>query len=227
MNILILKSDERGIKPPALADLFMVFRMYNRRDLYDEEKIFPIPCGYANSFDYDFNYSQYEGELNKKPLIDRELDIFYSGQKAPNRMTFIHQLQKLEKDFNSLVNVTSRFAAGYVLEEYYQLMSNTKVALVPNGAVVPESFRYFEAFECNCITITSYPIRLPQYQHWYYEDSPAIFLEDWRELKSELIKPLLRKEKLEELFELNRQYFKKKISVGAVADYMLTKIKNK
>jgi len=219
-NILILLSDEAGIHPPFIDKLHLVFRTYSNKMLYDNEKIFPIPCGYC----YGHNGALYE-EGHPKRLIEREYDLFYSGQRARNRSVFIREALKVKDKFKSIINETGGFSQGYNLGEYYSLMRNSKIAFVPNGAVVPESFRYFEAFEAGCIVVTSFP-RGSKYNNWFYEDSPATFLSDWGELTEGLIRGLLTDESLMEYEIRNKEYFDKNISPSGVANYMLNIIKS-
>lgn len=222
-NILILLSDEAGIVPPFIGDLYLVFRTYNKKSLYDNEKIFPIPCGYS----FGHNNSFYK-DFFKKSLIDRDIDIFYSAQTGtPDRWSCVENLIKIKDNFKSIVNITNGFAQGFKLEEYYSLMRNSKISIVPRGAVVPESFRYFESFESNSIVITTYPIEDQNYKHWYYNDSPAIFLSDWDQLTNDLIVDLLNIDKLKYYDIKNKEYFDKNISPIGVSNYMLNIIKNK
>ena len=77
-NILIMLSDEAGIKPYFLNELHLVFRTYNRKDLYDNEKIFPIPCGYSCGYSYDHHDATYlTGESDKKLLIEKKQRYFF------------------------------------------------------------------------------------------------------------------------------------------------------
>jgi len=220
-NILIMLSDEAGIKPYFQDQLFLTFRTYNRKGVYDNVNIFPIPCGFCGKHN-DFLYEDMEKE--KQPLIDRKYDIFYSGQISPNRMTFVDKLRSIKDEFNSVIQVTKGFAQGFSLGEYYNYMSNSKICLVPNGAVIPESFRYFEAFENNCIVITSYPKNSDIYNNWYYDKSPAIFIDNWGELTKDMIQELLTPEKLNEYNVKNKEYFDKYLSSNSVSNYILEKI---
>ena len=124
-NILILLSDEAGIKPYFLDDLFLVFRTYSNKSLYDDDKIFSVPCGYSCGYGgffgkTDFLYTNMEEK--KAPLIEREYDIFYSGQFSYNRISFLENLNKIKNKFQSFVNITDGFAKGLELDEYYKLM---------------------------------------------------------------------------------------------------------
>ncbi len=222
-NILILLSDEAGIIPPNIDKYFLIFRTYARKSLLSD-KIYPIPCGFSCSYGGYFGKNDWmydDMETPKTNLVDREYDIFYSGQISPNRISFINKINSIKNNFNSNINLTTGFASGFQLNDYYSMMQNSKIALVPNGAVVPESFRYFEAVESNCIIITSYPIKNDEYNHWFYDGSPAIFLNDWEELSIELIESLLKKEKLEEYNIKNREYFDNNISTKSLSKYIL------
>jgi len=229
-NILVLLSDERGIRPPLLDQLHLVFRTYSNKKWCDNnKKIFPIPCGYCMGH----KNSYYKEEI-KKPLVDREYDIFYSGQigysrEKPSlgRLTCTESLNAIKHKFKSIVRITDGFAEGYSLEEYYSLMRNSKIAIVPHGVMIPESFRYFEAFESNCIVITSYPKNDVDFNLWFYETSPAIFIDSWQhDLNENMIRELLTAENLKKYETKNKEYFDNSISPKAVAEYMLRVIKD-
>jgi hypothetical protein len=220
-NILILVSDETGTIP-SMNSIEKVFRTYNHKRLYDMKRIFPIPCGYSTAFGYEFNTDIYESKDDCKSLQDREYDIFFSGQlTTTNRQQMFMSANKL--NFKKLINTTTQFASGYKLSDYYSYLGNSKIALVPNGVAIPESFRYFEAFERNCIVITTYPKNDESFNHWYYEKSPAIFLKDWSQLNETLVNGLLSR--LDYYDIENKKYFNQNISPEAVANYMLDKIK--
>lgn len=224
-NILLMKSDEFGIIPPFLDKLFLVFRFYNNKKLYDNKKIFALPCGYASNFDYDYNRSFYDSKNNKIELTKRQNDIFFSGQMTThNRQMMAYNVEKIKNNFKCVLNYTAGFARGFALDEYYTKMLDSKICLVPDGAVVPESFRYFEAFEINSIVITTYPIKNDNYNHWYYYKSPAIFLDDWSQLTKELVDNLLTEESLMYNFKKSKEYFNNYISPKAISEYILDKI---
>lgn len=217
-NILVMKSDEAGIIPPFLDRLHLVFRMYNNNSLVDYKKIFPIPCGFSRCFNQNGSlYFHQPEKIQKPPLKEREIDLFYSGQRSPKRTPMINAINRLNGTYNKLINETNHFADGYDLNTYYNFLSNAKIALVPEGAVIPESFRYFEAFERNCVVITTFP-RNSFYNNWYYETSPAIFLNDWDELNDSLIYKVL--ENLEYYQNVNQKYFDNCISPVALATYI-------
>lgn len=224
-NILLLKSDEAGITPYFIDRLFLVFRFYNNKLLYDDKKIFALPCGYASNFDFAYNDSVYDNNNDKMELTKRNNDIFFSGQLTTyNRQSMKNSVDKIRNNYNYTLNYTSGFARGFELDEYYKKMSDSKICLVPDGAVVPESFRYFEAFETNAIVITTYPIKNDNYNHWYYDKSPAIFLDDWSQLNDDLIRKLLTEKSLIDNFKKSKEYFNNYIEPKAISEYILDKI---
>lgn len=221
-NILIMKSDERGIIPPFINDLFMVFRMYNNNSLVDYNKIFPIPCGYSmvhknNGETHKYQYKE------PKNINERTYDLFFSGQMSHNRNEMITVINNIKEKYNSLINVTDGFAKGFNINDFYDKLGDTKIALVPNGVVIPESFRFFESFMRHCIVITTLP-QNSMYDMWYYKDCPALFLNNWFELTENKIDDLLNN--LDYHYEKSKTYFENKLSPKAVAKYIKETIEN-
>jgi len=221
-NVMLMLSDEAGIIPPFLDKLHKVFRTYNHKRLYDEKKIFPIPCGYCAQLgmkslpkpESKYIYAEQE----HKPIEERKYELFFSGQLGPNRSQMAQQLMMIKDNFKSYVQITGGFGQGFCTEEYFKVLNETKIAIVPNGAVVPESFRYFESFESGCIVISSYPFENPNFNHWYYQNSPAIKIKNWGDLTIEFINTLLEKE--DELHKKSKEYYNNYLSSESVSNYI-------
>jgi hypothetical protein len=96
---------------------------------------------------------QLKDHIPKAPR--KELNVFFSGQVThKRRIQLVNNLNEYElRDSNTLVNATKSFTAGFDHSTYYQHMSRAKVAPCPSGAVIPDSFRAFEALECMAIPI--------------------------------------------------------------------------
>lgn len=237
-NILILLSDELGINNWKSGPYFMkdqihcIFRTYNNESLIDNEFVYPIPCGFSCGVGIHSENGKknlYRNfEFSKKKLIDRKYDIFFSGQIDHHRNECMYYLDKISPNFNCIINKTNSFAKGFSIEEYYEHLENSKIAIVPRGVCVPESFRYFEAIKSGCIIISSYPIKDKKFQMWYYENSTAKFLDSWSELTVELINTLLSKDNLEKHEQMNEVYYKNNISPLALSQYIhkILKYKN-
>jgi hypothetical protein len=223
-NIVVFISDEIGIIPSWYLKPDIIFRQYNDQSLCDYIKIFPIPCGFNGPIIANGVENDYWGEKEKKPLLERDYDLFYSGQSSLHRRQLVNNVNKIKGKYKSNIKETGGFRQGFTTKEYYENLNNTKIAFIPDGVSIPESFRYVEAFESNCIAITTYPIKNKNYRLWYYENSPAVFLDKWNELNSNLIDKLLDKDILIEYFEKNKIYYNNYLSTEAVAKYMLDKI---
>jgi hypothetical protein len=225
-NILILLSDEAGIIPPFLDKIHMTFRTYNHKILYDERKIFPIPCGYCAQTGLKSlpnPESKYlMAEQIHKNVLDRKYELFYSGQIAPNRLEMTQKILSIKDNFINYVQITNGFGQGLCTKDYFDILNESKIAIVPDGAVVPESFRYFEAFEAGCIVITSFPFDDLNYKHWYYSESPAIRIKNWNDLNADIIRNILENQK--ELQEKSIYYYNNYLSSNAVANYIIEKI---
>jgi hypothetical protein len=102
-------------------------------------------------------------------------------------------------------------------------MTDSKIALVPNGAVIPESFRFFDAYYSNCIVIITKELKSSYQNIWYYQDCPAITIDDWSCLNNQLIDSI--KNNIDEYEVKNLEYFNKNISVEGVANYITSIIK--
>lgn len=236
-NVLILLSDELGINNWKQGPYFMkdqlhcIFRTYNNKSLVDDEFVFPIPCGFSCGVGVHSENGKknlYRSfEFSTKKLQDRKYDIFFSGQIDSHRSECLFYLEKISSNFNCLINKTSSFGKGFNIDEYYNHLENSKIAIVPRGVCVPESFRYFEALKSGCILLSSFPINDDDYRIWYYENSSAKFLDSWSDLNSDLIEDLLSDKSLEIYGQRNESYFRESISPIGLSKYIKKILKNK
>lgn len=222
-NIVIYLSDEYGIIKSWFSKTDLIFRTYPRDRNFDNIKIFPIPCGLVMP-----DYVQYKMEQPKKKMNERKYDYFYSGQKSPNRMGFLSKAEQATKEFNGIFRHTENFRTGYTIDEYFQIMNETKISIVPVGKVIPESFRYMESYESGCIVLTDFPIH--QYRHiWYYKESPAFQVDNFPEyplqVDSELITEILHNADINH--ERSIRYYNDFLSTKAVANYIIYILKQK
>lgn len=152
----------------------------------------PIPAGYLNQLD-----------LPPIPILDRPYDVSFAGSisnghpsiynlygmldtpKACSRRRMAAVLEQYindNPDHNYNIQFTQNFTASTSLGpfEFSKALANTKICLAPRGCHV-ETARYFQAMRYGCVVVCE---RLPD--HWFYADSPAIVIEDWRELPKHL-----------------------------------------
>ena len=134
------------------------------------------------------------------------------------RHDFYNSVNKLSDKYD--VTFTSQFRTGLSLQDYWDKLSNSKICLAPNG-LSPETFRYSESLAFGCIVITNVKI-----DAWFYENSTAIFIDDWSEVTEEFINNLLISN-IDEKYEQNLDYYEKYLSPKANAKYIIKTIKEK
>lgn len=86
---------------------------------------------------------------------EKNLNVYFSGQIThKRRVELIENMREYELgDSNTLVNRTKGFTQGVSHQDYYRDMARSKIAPAPSGAVIPDSFRLFEALECMSIPL--------------------------------------------------------------------------
>ena len=90
--------------------------------------------------------------LNNLPEYqDKSYDVFFSGQITHQRR---RELATVMPDIpNSFYNPTNGFAEGLNPKSYYNKMFLSKIIPCPSGAMVIDSFRFYEAIEMLCLPI--------------------------------------------------------------------------
>jgi hypothetical protein len=222
-NILIQVSEET--EQPYYSELYnsfdKVFRTYNNNGKIDNKKIFPIPCGHISRF-LSKSKSENVALPKQKNISERIYDVIFTGHINHERYMCIENIKKL-KSFKTLINSTQQFGSGYSLEEYFDLLNNTKISAVPNGFSIKESFRFFESFAMGCIVITTLPFKSDDFNNiWYYEDCPAIYIPSWECLNEELVTNILQNQ--DYIYNKNLNYYKNKLSSEAVAKYITNNV---
>ena len=87
--------------------------------------------------------------------IQKVKDIMFAGQVThKRRRELVDVLIDMSIGNNKIRIVkTGGFTQGESPEEYFKHLSEAKIAPAPSGAVIPDSFRLFEALECMAILI--------------------------------------------------------------------------
>jgi len=82
---------------------------------------------------------------------DKSYDVFFSGQITHQRR---QELAAVMPNIpNSFYNPTAGFAEGLSPKSYYDKMFLSKIVPCPSGAMVIDSFRFYEAIEMLCLPI--------------------------------------------------------------------------
>lgn len=118
---------------------------------------------------------------------DKDLDIFFAGQITHQRRIDLFKVLReweAERPQHKTKRIfTEGFTQGESHEDYYNDMLSSKIAPCPSGAVIPDSFRLFEALECMAIPIADE--RTPdgtilQYWDWLFGNiTPFPHITDW------------------------------------------------
>jgi hypothetical protein len=82
---------------------------------------------------------------------DKSYDVFFSGQITHQRR---QELATVMPEIpNSFYNPTTGFAEGLSPKRYYDKMFLSKIVPCPSGAMVIDSFRFYEAIEMLCLPV--------------------------------------------------------------------------
>lgn len=120
----------------------------------------------------------------------KPLDWFFAGQVTHSRRKeCVKQLKEMEASNDPLLGSlieSPRFTEGLEPEEYCRQMAMAKVAPCPSGAVIPDTFRLYEALEAGVLPIADGRTpKLEMKNYWRFlfgEDVPFPVLDDWKDL---------------------------------------------
>ena len=123
----------------------------------------------------------------------KEYDVYFGGQITHERRK---QLAEVMPDLtNALYRPTEGFAQGEQPKDYYRTLSKARIAPAPAGAVVIDTFRFFEAIEMLALPIgdliDSKGEMIDYFNYVYPAEIPINKVSDWNKLK-ELIPELIK-----------------------------------
>ena len=124
----------------------------------------------------------------KPEFIEKTVDVFFSGQITHRRrlelwdiLTYIDT----DSDINIRSIRTKGFTQGLTHDDYFKEMNQAKIVPCPSGAVVPDSFRFFEALECMCIPVADEVNpsgTITQYWDWLLGANELYKITSWERL---------------------------------------------
>jgi hypothetical protein len=188
--------------------------------------IYSLPLGYYNQLD-----------LPIKPISERSYDVFFAGSvvhrsypfwslrhwlvtpKTLARQQMMVQLKKFQEkrpDFKLELSLVPSFFESHQggKQIYSEKMMDTKICIVPRGTSL-ETFRYFEGMRYGCVIIAE---TLPS--RWFYDNSPAIHIEDWEQLGKILEQLLDNPELMQQKHQESLLWWKNMCSEAVVGDYI-------
>lgn len=122
---------------------------------------------------------------DKPSYPKKEYDVFFGGQITHSRRKQLAGV--IESIPNAVFRPTAGFAQGDKPIDYYKALSGARIAPAPSGAVVIDSFRFFEAIEMLCLPIADNidpkGNSLDFYQYLFGCDIPVEHVSNWSELR--------------------------------------------
>lgn len=130
-------------------------------------------------------YPPQSQEILSKLDLKKDLDLYFSGQITHQRRIEMWDVLIGYQDSGAkcVIERTGGFTQGVTPENYYRLMVKARIAPSPAGAVIPDSFRLFEALESMAIPIADNKNSsgtIDNYWDWIFEqDVPFPKLGAW------------------------------------------------
>ena len=202
-------SDEKNRTPQDWIEDRSVNVIFKNYASTGADKLHPIPLPPVNDFILE----------KAKSISEKCIDVFFSGQlNTPQRAFIYKELAELKEKthFNIVIRGNSAFYSGYSIQDYSELLNNSKIAICPAGNNT-ETFRITEAAKCGSIIFTD---RKPSFL--YYKNAPLIEL---TKNFSSLISSLLTKE--QDMNTIQRDvlsWHDRNLSEEAVFEFCLNKI---
>jgi hypothetical protein len=117
---------------------------------------------------------------------DKKYDVYFGGQITHSRRKQLSDAMKTLS--NALFKPTKGFAQGDHPKDYYANLASAKIAPSPSGAVVIESFRFYEALEMLCLPIVDSVDpqgNVIKYYDFVFEGAtPIKLIKNWHSLRN-------------------------------------------
>jgi hypothetical protein len=214
-SIVFYLSNENHVIPDYLKTALVVFTPYYPRNA-SNNNMYSIPLGVNGSVPF----------TPFVPFDQRKIDVFFSGNLHRRRIPFffvclwlkiINKVSKWigRKPLNMYIRFTRRFAAGLSPEEYGKMLSETKIALTPEGYDSNISFRFFEAARTGCILVSC---RQPDV--WHYDRFPGYYVSSWTKLPAIIRNLVKNPEHAELMHQRILEYYRTYCSEESLANYI-------
>lgn len=125
---------------------------------------------------------------NLPETVNKTIKVNFAGQVTHQRRVELTDVlidMSLHDDSIKLLR-TKGFTQGDVPVDYYANMCASKIAPAPSGAVIPDSFRLFEALECMSIPIADQRTpdgKVTEYWDWLFgQETPFPKVDNWDRL---------------------------------------------
>ena len=167
-SLIHLSDEARTSRIDSYNNCKSVIRYYYRSDVPNSDTRLTIPCGWNTGFT----------DVTDNPSItDRSISWAFIGQRLDhNRINMINILETIP---NGLCYIGEHHGPRMSVIEMSKQYRNSKFIICPDGAVVPDSFRVYEAFEAGCIPVVQ---RSTYWNEFHGSTFPAIQVDSWNQL---------------------------------------------
>ena len=167
---LIHLGDETGINNlNKIYDCFnFVWRSFCLNRFFNNKKVSCLPIGYKSGVQF------YENKENKKYKWS-----FIGTPHRSSRQDILFQFSEIQPSF---CHKTNRFNEKIInTDQMSKILSATDFIPCPNGFFHPETYRIYEALECECIPIVENAFK---YYDRLFPNNPFIKVDKWMDAKS-------------------------------------------
>lgn len=211
-TVVFYLSNEDGRLPSYTSKVAALFTPYPPVEA--KPNVYTIPLGPGS----------WPDKIQAGPVLDRGIDVFFSGRKLQRRKSAFDALDQLNKDQSIQLKLkkTNAFGDGLAAGQYFKGLADAKIAIAPEGLYSNITFRHFEALLAGCVVISAHLPDVP-----FYEDFPGIQVEDWQNLPG-LIRDMLKNpEYLEHLQAKGIKYYYQGWAPKVVAGFIQKKLETK
>ena len=162
-------GDEAGVYESSLVykNCNYVWRTFCSNRYFNNKLVKCIPIGYKS------------GILNKKFDNRKYKWAFIGTPHKSSRQDLLFQLSDIKQFF---CHKTEQFNKKIItVNEMSEVLSSTEFLPCPNGFVHPETYRLYEALECECIPIVENAYK---YYDRVFPNNPFIKIDKWSQAKT-------------------------------------------
>ena len=167
---LIHLGDESGVYDSSLIynKFNYVWRTFCSNKYFNNKKVSCLPIGYKS------------GIFFKKEVIERKYKWAFLGTPhKSSRHDLLFQLSDIQPSFS---HKTKKFDEGIIdVGKMSEILTSTIFIPCPNGFFHPETYRLYEALECECIPIVENTYK---YYDRLFDNNPFVKVDKWIEAKS-------------------------------------------
>lgn len=211
VEVAVPKNDGASISSPKLYAKAWVMGFFDPDNFVRSPNLNELQLGTTKWFT----------GTHTKPINERKYDVSFIGQLDPYvRYDFYQCVSRLKRGF---VHFYEGWNQGLGPEVYSEVMSETKIALVPCGSASLDTFRFYEAMSCGCVVLS-----VKQNNYEFMSGSPHIQIPSWNiQSVEKYIQRLVNSPTLQQLSNRSRQFWETNLSPAAAAKFIINKIRGK